>query len=82
MRIRLAELMEARGIKTAYGLEQFADGALTISAAHRLVKSKGRPKRVDLVTLEALCDVFNVRPGELLEHEPRKPKRHRQQKAA
>ena len=51
-------------------------------ASGDLVRSEGKPARVDLVTLEALCDVFGVRPGELLEHEPKRPKKHRQRKAA
>ena len=74
MRLTLPELMAARGLKTAYSLERYAKGALTMSSAHRLVKAAGKPKRVDLATLDALCDVFGVEPGELWERDTKKRK--------
>jgi DNA-binding Xre family transcriptional regulator len=69
MRIRIAELMEARKIPTAYALAKASNGALSMTNAHRLVNSEGNAGRVDLHTLEVLCDVFDVGPGELLERD-------------
>jgi DNA-binding Xre family transcriptional regulator len=68
MRLRLAELMEARGL-TAYAVAQESDGRISTSALYRLLKNEGRARYLDADLLEALCDVFNVGPGELLERE-------------
>jgi DNA-binding Xre family transcriptional regulator len=73
MRLRLPELMKAAGFTTAYQLARASAGRISMTKAYRLVESEGRPPRVDMETLEALCDVFNVGPGELLERD--KPKR-------
>lgn len=73
MRFRLPELMRARGIPTAYALTKASKGAIPITTAHRLVTADGHPKRVDLATLDVLCDVLEVSPGELFERDkPRK----------
>jgi DNA-binding Xre family transcriptional regulator len=79
MRLKLPELMEKRGIKTAYRLFQACDGRISISNAHNLVASEGRPTRIALATLQVLCDVLDVTPNELLESEPAdaRPKRKR-----
>jgi DNA-binding Xre family transcriptional regulator len=69
MRVRLAELMEPRGL-TAYALAQQSDGRISTSALYRLLKSDGRARYLDSELLDALCDVLKVNPGELLEHEP------------
>jgi DNA-binding Xre family transcriptional regulator len=69
MRIRLPELMAAHGMATAYQLAKASNYRISITKAYRLVDSKGRPPRADFETLEALCDVFNVGPGELLERD-------------
>lgn len=71
MRFRLAELMEKRGLKTAYALAKASHGTIPITTANRLVVAQGRPKRIDLETLEALCAVLDVDPGELFEREPK-----------
>jgi DNA-binding Xre family transcriptional regulator len=68
MRLRLAELMEARGL-TAYAVAQESDGRISTSALYRLLKNEGRARYLDADLLEALCDAFNVGPGELLERE-------------
>lgn len=68
MRLRLSELLEARGL-TAYALAQQSDGRISTSALYRLLKVDGRPRLLDAELLEALCDVFDVGPGELLERE-------------
>ena len=40
---------------------------------------RGEARRIDLNTIERLCDVLRLRPGQLFdyEHEPDKPKRKR-----
>jgi DNA-binding Xre family transcriptional regulator len=47
-------------------------------AVYRLARQNGAPARIDLKTLQALCDVFDVGIDELLTREPlpkSKPKR-------
>lgn len=72
VRIRIPELMAARNLTTAYQLSAKSDGRISMTNAYRLVESKGRPARVELDTLDALCDVFGVGPGELLERDKRR----------
>lgn len=69
MRVRLAELLEPRGL-TAYAVAQQSDGRISTSALYRLLKSDGRVRYLDTELLDALCDVLDVEPGELLEREP------------
>lgn len=66
MRLDLPKYMERRGMKNAYALMRASNGRLTITTASRLVASEGRPKRVDLNTLETLCHMFGATPDELL----------------
>jgi DNA-binding Xre family transcriptional regulator len=73
VRFRLAELLEGRGW-TAYKLAQ--EAGLTIPAAYRLADPDHRIQRLDMATLDTLCRVLKVQPGELLEWGPdRKAKR-------
>jgi DNA-binding Xre family transcriptional regulator len=72
MRLRLPDLMAERGVRTAYALAKASRGAIPITTAARLVEANGRPKRIDLATLDALCDVFGVGPGDLLEREKKR----------
>ena len=69
MRVRISELMRASGLKTAYMLAQRSNGAITNNVAYRLVKLDGRFQFFGADLLDALCDVFDVAPGELLEYE-------------
>jgi DNA-binding Xre family transcriptional regulator len=69
MRVRLAELLETRGL-TAYAVAQQSDGRVSTSALYRLLKSDGHARYLDAELLDALCDVLDVDPGELLEREP------------
>jgi len=74
MRLRIPELMEEHGLKNAYQLAKASGGRIPMTSAYRLVESKGRPGRIDLDTLQALCDVFDCDPGELLERESKRRK--------
>ncbi len=67
VRFRLAEILEKRGW-TAYRLAQEAD--LTVPAAYRLADPSHRVQRLDMTTLDTLCRVLGVQPGELLEYTP------------
>ena len=69
MRVRMSELMRSRGIKTAYMVAQRSNGAISQNVAYRLVKSDGRFQKFGADLLDALCDLFDVAPGELLEYE-------------
>jgi DNA-binding Xre family transcriptional regulator len=72
MRLRVTELMAQRGLATAYQLSKASKGRISMTKAYRLVESAGRPERIELDTLEALCETFNVGPGELLEREKKR----------
>ena len=71
MRLRLPELLEERGV-TAHAVAVQSDGRINRATLYRLVRSKGRVRLLDTELLEALCDVLNVEPGELLEREKKR----------
>jgi DNA-binding Xre family transcriptional regulator len=77
IRIRLPELLNAE-IPTAYAIARASKDRISMSAAHRLVAKRGIIQRFDADLLEALCEMFNVDPGELLELEAKKARRGRQ----
>ncbi len=72
MRLRLGELLDARGL-TAYALADESDGRLSRSAAYRLLR--GQTKSVGFEELAALCDVLGVSVDELFEVTARKARR-------
>lgn len=69
MRLRIPELMRASKIPTAYALQKASAGRLSMTNAAHLVERGGNTSRVDMRTLEVLCDIFDVGPGELFERE-------------
>jgi DNA-binding Xre family transcriptional regulator len=75
MRLRLPELLTEHEV-TAYTLAQRSRGRISPSTLYRLVRSKGRVRYLDGDLLDALCDVLDLTPGDLLERES-KPKRGR-----
>ena len=68
MRIRLPELMQRRGL-TAYAMSKQSAGRISLSTAYRLVEMEGSLETFGAEILEALCDVLQVEPGELLERD-------------
>ncbi len=75
MRLRFPELL---GEMSPYALAKASNGRISMSTAYRLTRLGGRVKTFDADLLEALCDVLNVAPGQLLERdgakrEPAKP---------
>ena len=74
MRLRLAELMKDRGL-TAYAVAKQSGGRVSTSALYRLLRADGRARLLDAELLEALCDVFDVGPGELLERDSPRARR-------
>jgi DNA-binding Xre family transcriptional regulator len=68
-------MMRSRGFKTAYMVAQQSNGAISQNVAYRLVKSDGRFQKFGAELLDALCDLFDVGPGELLEYEGRARRR-------
>ena len=71
MRLRLPELLRQRHM-TAYALSVGSAGRISMSTAYRLVRLRGRVESFDAHVLDALCDVLDVGPAELLERQPRK----------
>lgn len=74
MRIRFEELLKKHEI-TPYELSKRSAGRISMSTAYRLKRNGGRVQTFDAEMLEALCDVFGVGPGELLERDA--PKRRK-----
>ena len=66
VRIRLPELLKEHEL-TAYEVAKRSGGRISTSALYRLNSVKGRVDLFSATLLEALCDVFNCEPGELLE---------------
>lgn len=74
---RLAEILQERGW-TAYrlGSEVAAEGGeASMRAMYRLARPGAAVRRVDLDTMDLLCRVLDVTPGELLHYSPGKPRR-------
>lgn len=76
MRLRLPELLDERGM-TPYALARASGGRIDMSQAYRLTRSRGQVRYLDTRLLEALCDVLEVKPGELLERTPQPGRRRR-----
>ncbi len=74
LRLRLPELLDRRGM-TPYALAKASDGRISMSTAYRLARLKGRVETFDRDVLEALSDVLDVEPGELLERGSRRGSR-------
>ena len=68
MRVRIPELLQSKGL-TPYELSKRSGGRISMSTAYRLNRNQGRGHTFDSSLLEALCDVLDVDPGELLERE-------------
>ena len=66
LRLRLPELLEERDM-TPYALAKASRGRISMSTAYRLARLKGRVETFDRSVLDALCDVLDVGPAELLE---------------
>jgi hypothetical protein len=82
VRLRIPELMAARGWKTAYALSRESGGRITLPRAYRLVKSEGRLDTFGADVLELLCATFGVTPGELFETDAEESARLATERAA
>lgn len=74
MRLRLPELLEARNM-TPYALSRASNGRISMSTAYRLTEKEGRVQNFKAEMLEALCDVLDCEPGDLLEREKKRKAR-------
>jgi DNA-binding Xre family transcriptional regulator len=68
LRLRLSELLEARGM-SPYAFSKATKGRVSMSTAYRIVRMKGRLANYETSVLEAICDVLQVKPSELFERE-------------
>jgi hypothetical protein len=71
MRVRFPELLKRSGL-TPYAVAKQSDDRISLSTAYRFNRSGGRLNTFDAAVLEALCDIFGVQPGELLERASRR----------
>lgn len=68
VRLRIPEILEERGL-TACHLAKNSGGRISLSAAYRYVRLRGRVKSFDGDLLATMCDVVGVEPGQLLERD-------------
>ena len=66
MRLRLPELLKARGL-TPYALARASRGRISMSLAYRMQREQGAFKCLSPDALEALCEVLGVGPEDLFE---------------
>lgn len=66
MRLRLPELFKEKGL-TAYEVAKRSNGRLAEASIYRLVRRRGEVTMISAKTVEALCDVLDVGPGDLIE---------------
>lgn len=67
-RWRLREVMAEHGLwKTTELAPLLAQRGVELSAAQTFRLVAGRPERLTLITLAALCDIFDCGPGDLIE---------------
>jgi DNA-binding Xre family transcriptional regulator len=71
MRIRLPELFQEHQV-TAYEIAKRSNGRILPSTLYRLAKRRGVVDLISSDLLEALCDVLDVEPGELLERDSKR----------
>jgi len=64
VRLRLRKVLEARGV-TPYALAKRA--GLSLTTIYRLTRKDGRFGRIEAETLDKICGVLSVEPGELFE---------------
>ncbi len=67
VRLRVAALMRDRGV-SAYRLSR--GSGLAYPTAYRLSQPSGKFGRLEVDTLNRLCEFFHVQPGELIEWVP------------
>ena len=72
VRLKLVELMEKRKVN---GYQIAKATGLTEPRVYRLAAPSGRFERLEADALNALCDFFDVQPGELIEWIPDKKRR-------
>ena len=68
LRLRLRQLLEARGV-SPYGLAKFT--GLSLNTIYRLTRPSGRFRLIRADTIERLCGALRVTPTELFDY--RKP---------
>lgn len=71
MRLRIPELLKSRGI-TPYALAKRSAGRISLSTVYRLVERRGQLSTYSADLLNALCDVLDIKPGELFERDTAK----------
>ena len=70
MRLRIPELFDERGW-TAYEVAKRSRGRLAERSLYRLVERRGQVESVSGKTVDTLCEILGVGPGELIELQKR-----------
>jgi len=68
VRLKLPELLDDRGL-TAYAVVQQSNGRIKESTLYRLMRGGGTVRYLDTNLLDALCDILDLSPGDLLERD-------------
>ena len=64
VRLRLRKLLEEKGM-SAYELSKLA--GLSLTTLYRLTRRDGKFGRIEAKTLDQICGVLGIEPGELFE---------------
>ncbi len=67
VRLDLRSLLARKGL-TAYRLAKTS--GLSLTTVYRLTRTSGRFGRIDSTTIDRICSVLGVAPGELFIHTP------------
>jgi len=70
VRLRIPELFDERGW-TAYEVAKRSRGRLAERSLYRLVERRGQVESVSARTIDTLCEILGVGPGELIEVQKR-----------
>lgn len=65
IRLRIPELLTEHDL-TAWHLARQSGGRISTTTAYRLVRDRGLLRSLDTGILEALCDILDIAPSELL----------------
>jgi DNA-binding Xre family transcriptional regulator len=80
IRLRIPELFDERNV-TPYQVARDSGGRLDEGTLYRLQRARGHLAHVKMSTIQALCDYFQVPPGELFEYVPKAAAEPRQKKS-
>ena len=74
IRLRIPEILKERSL-TAHAIALQSEGRINRATLYRLARNGGRVRLLDTELLDALCEVLDMDPGEILERTVNKRRR-------